>query len=288
MARKTRKPNGNKAFERPSKQLVPHDKVLIVCEDTKSARYYLEDLVKYLQLQSARVQVMAGSSSAPSNVVNTAIKMSTPLGEDPFDQVFIVIDRDTHSTFDSALRDLKNHSGTTPQSFTSIVSYPSFEVWILYHFTYTRKPLPLAKDVIRKIKTYDFDYNKAHNNLFVKLLDKFDTAINNSQRSLKDVIKDGISNPSTEFATLIKRLKSITIPDKKPNISVSDIEKLISNAVNTAYSYEKNSILLDDSIFSHLHPRLTELAIYHQAIKSYAIKSGLKVVSCGCQYKVYW
>jgi hypothetical protein len=101
--RNRRTANGNAPFDKASQNLARHDKVLIVCEDTKSSRFYIVDLVKHLHLQSARVLVIAGANSAPISVVNTAIKMAYPKNEDAFDRVFIIIDRDTHPTYDNAL-----------------------------------------------------------------------------------------------------------------------------------------------------------------------------------------
>ncbi|MCJ8269627.1 MAG: RloB family protein, partial [Psychrosphaera sp.] len=178
MARRNRRTaNGTAPFDKPCQNLTRHDKVLIVCEDTKSSRFYIIDLVKHLHLQSARVLVIAGANSAPISVVNTAIKMAYPKNEDAFDRIFIVIDRDTHPTYDNALGKLKQFDHAASEKFMSIVSFPSFEVWILYHFIYTRSPMPCADDVIKKIKACGFDYDKANNNLFGETVEKLDIAL---------------------------------------------------------------------------------------------------------------
>jgi hypothetical protein len=76
--RKRRTANGAAPFDKASQNLARHDKVLIVREDTKSSRFYIADLIKHLNLQSARVLVISGANSAPISVVNTAIKMAYP------------------------------------------------------------------------------------------------------------------------------------------------------------------------------------------------------------------
>lgn len=290
MVRRSRRANGASSFDKSSQNLTQHDKVLIVCEDTKSSRFYLDDLVKHLQLQSARVHVMPGSGSAPKSVVETAIKMAYPDVADPFDHVFIVIDRDTHRTFDSAMRTFRDHNKRVKENFVSIVSFPSFEIWVLYHFIYTRALMPKADDVIREIKKLGFDYDKSNEDLFVNTVSKIDIAFSNAQQSLKEAKNDAEPNPSTDFPVLIDKLKQIASPDAvtTTSITIRAIESIISGAVNTAFENAQNTLLLDKQMFSSLHSDLPSLDIYQEAVKAYEKTSGLGLVSQGELFRVIW
>ncbi len=211
MARKIRKANQNASFSRHQGKRAAYAKVLIVCEDTKSSKFYIEDLIRFLGLVSANVLVISGKGSAPINVIDTAIKNAVPVGDDPYDEVFCVIDRDTHTTFDSALNKLKTHDvkRTTKTKFKAIVSYPSFEIWILFHYKYTRSYFTGAKQVIQVIKTFGLDYEKADRNMFALTKNNFDTALINAKRSFKASLEDGERNPGTEFHLLVKALQEV-------------------------------------------------------------------------------
>ncbi|HEH9407516.1 TPA: RloB domain-containing protein [Aeromonas salmonicida] len=214
MARKERRANGN-IFSRAKSKRESYDKVLIVCEDTKSAKYYLEGFVLDIGLSSANVKVVSGSGSAPINVVDTAISCSEPVGEDIYDQVYCVIDRDHHESFDRAIDKITRHMSLrkTKSKFYLIVSYPSFEIWVLYHGRYTSAHFEYCDDVIREIKKhYINDYDKSDRDIYDRTKSDISDAISNSKRSMKRVGDEGGVNPSTNMHTLIEQLKYILNP----------------------------------------------------------------------------
>ncbi|PCK07265.1 MAG: hypothetical protein COA42_15205 [Alteromonadaceae bacterium] len=269
MARKPRTANGTSTQSRDTKGLTSHPKVLIVCEDTKSSLFYINDLVKDLGLQATRVEVIPGKGSAPISVVNTAISRSEPEGEDSFDKVFIVIDRDSHTTFDKALKELDRHNrnASTQAEFYSILSYPSYETWVLYHFTYTRSPMKTSKDVIRKIKKEGFDYKKNEADIFSSTKGRMEShAIPNSAKSIKDAESEQEPNPSTQFHVLIDRLTSIANINKAKEITTQDIVNIIWRAVGNA---DGGVVVLDNKPFKSLHENVFDIDVFDAAIAEF-------------------
>ncbi|WWG65215.1 RloB family protein [Pseudomonas poae] len=104
--------------------------VLIICEDLQSSKVYLEDAAMHFR-SHAEIEIMHCGVTHPKGIVEYAIERQRK-----FDKVFCAIDRDTHESFDEAIRLSKAHD-----KITVIASYPCFEYWLLLHFGYTRKPL---------------------------------------------------------------------------------------------------------------------------------------------------
>ncbi|MFB0767031.1 RloB family protein [Aeromonas salmonicida] len=216
MARRERKANNN-IFIRSKPKRASYDKVLIVCEDTKSAKYYLENFVADIGLSSANVKVVSGNGSAPINVVKTAIDSAEPIGEDIYDQIYCVIDRDHHESFDRAVDMLSRHSikKSTKSKFFLIVSYPAFEIWILYHKRYTSASFGFSDDVIREIKRHYLpNYDKASRGIYEMTRLDIETAISNAKLSIVRADNDGDKSPSTNMHDLIKQLRAILNPEK--------------------------------------------------------------------------
>jgi len=213
MARRERNPNSN-VFKRKKGTRESYDKILIVCEDTKSSYYYFEALIADIGLSSVNIKVTPGKGSAPINVVKTAIEKSVPAGEDHYDQVYCVIDRDHHESFDRALTTLDSHARRkgVKSKFFPIISYPSFELWILYHHKYTSSPFEYADDVIREIeRDYINEYQKSSKRTYEITKGDISTAIDNSKRSIQRVEQDGGCCPSTNIHDLVSTLKGIKI-----------------------------------------------------------------------------
>lgn len=78
-----------------------YDRVLIVCEGSKSEPDYFRALAQDLKLGSAQVVVTGDSDSAPIKVVEKAIKRFQQ--DRDFDQVYCIFDRDQHDTYRAAL-----------------------------------------------------------------------------------------------------------------------------------------------------------------------------------------
>jgi hypothetical protein len=200
----------NVSLKRPTPQRNEFKKILIVCEGSKTEPNYLKEVCRYYRINTASVEI-AGKEcdSAPITVFRFA---RDRFKDDPsFDEVYCVIDRDSHPTFDEAVSACLTHPS---MRFRSIRSYPCFEYWILLHFQFTRAPVHGAGgsspgDVMLKMVKKSWpEYTKGLAKCFFELKKngKTDTAINNAIRARQDAISTGEPNPSTEFDQLLQRL----------------------------------------------------------------------------------
>lgn len=198
------------SLKRPTPQKNEFKKILIVCEGSRTEPNYLKEVRRFYRINTASVEI-AGKEcdSAPITVFRFA---RDRFNDDPsFDEVYCVIDRDTHPTFDEAVSACLTHPS---RRFRSIRSYPCFEYWILLHFQFTRAPVHGAGrsspgDVMLKmVKKCWPEYTKGLAKCFFELKQngRTDTAINNAIRARQDALSTGEPNPSTEFDQLLQRL----------------------------------------------------------------------------------
>jgi hypothetical protein len=203
----------NVSLKRPKPHRNEFKKILIVCEGSKTEPNYLKEVCREYRINTASVEI-AGKEcdSAPITVFRFARER---FNEDPsFDEVYCVIDRDSHPTFDEAVSACRTHSS---KRFHSIRSYPCFEYWILLHFQYTRAPVHGAGksspgDVMLKMVQRCWpEYTKGLLKCFTELKKKgnTDAAIDNANRARKDALSTGEQNPSTEFDLLFQRLVNL-------------------------------------------------------------------------------
>lgn len=195
---------------------------LIICEGQKTEPFYFTEFCEIHQLLTARVRILSGSEgSSPDRVVSYAKQVfdeDAKLGSDSYDQVFCVIDRDNHTTFESAMRQIKKlKSQGAP--FVAVPSYPCFEYWLLLHFTYTRRGFTASggrsscDNLIRELqKQPGFQsYVKARKNIYSLLKDRTETAIKHAQMADKEAAQTREKNPSTDVYKLVLELQKLVI-----------------------------------------------------------------------------
>ncbi|MEJ8666039.1 RloB family protein [Pseudomonas sp. LP23] len=201
-----------KSFKRKDPRFQPLPTVLILCEDLKSGKRYLEDAAIHFR-SHAKVDIAHCGVTHPLGIVEEAVER-----QKKFDKVYCAIDRDTHASFDQALLLAKRH-----EKIQVIASYPCFEVWLLLHFGYMRKPFSRsgnrsAADCVSaelRKKPGMNDYEKAANvKYFNQLLgEPFTTARAQSPRVLDDAIANRELNPSTEIHLLIDVIENLSKPE---------------------------------------------------------------------------
>lgn len=77
----------------------PYDRVLIVCEGSKTECYYFEALRDSLSLHPANIIISLSQGTDPLSIVNFSLEKLHD-----FDRVYCVFDKDAHSNYDEALR----------------------------------------------------------------------------------------------------------------------------------------------------------------------------------------
>lgn len=201
------------SFRRKEPRFKQHATVLVICEDLQSSKIYLEDAAVHFR-SHAKIEIMHCGVTHPKGIVEYAIER-----QKKFDKVFCAIDRDTHESFDEAIRLSKAHD-----KITIIASYPCFEYWLLLHFGYTRKPYSRsgkhsAGDLVGadlRTKPGMADYAKSGLKGYFKMLmgERFESARKHAPKSLQDALKSNDRNPSTEIHLLMDEFEAISKPIK--------------------------------------------------------------------------
>ncbi|TQC96438.1 RloB domain-containing protein [Moraxellaceae bacterium AER2_44_116] len=141
---------------RKSNSISTLHKVLIVCEDSKSAPFYFNALKNLHSSQWKNrldTDVASGDSSAHLSVVKTAQRLADEYKKSDeqkrgYDKIFCVFDMDRTDTYTQAITLINRNT-----NFAEIKSYPCFEYWVLLHFTDCHTPFDACHKVGNKIKT---------------------------------------------------------------------------------------------------------------------------------------
>jgi len=195
----------------------PYAKVLIVCEGKKTEKNYFEEIKAHYELNSTNIEINTDCGSAPISVARHAIELyknEIKSKKDPFDQVFCVFDRDTHTTFHQALNLISSQS---PKNvFKSITSTPCFEYWFLLHFGYTQQPFrgtarkssaEQLEDYLRA--NYWPDYKKNATHAFRDRFNELPQAKIWASQILNSSLTSGIIDPLTNVHELVDYLQNM-------------------------------------------------------------------------------
>lgn len=197
-----------------------YEKILIVCEGSKTEPLYFEELVDFYKIHSANVKVCGDCDSDPLSVVDHGLALyqkEKKASDGPFDRVYFVIDKDTHDNYSKALDKIIN---SHPKgAFYAANSVPCFEYWLLLHFSYSTKPYiaygnkSIGMAVIEDLKRFWPGYTKAEYGSFKKTIetrnDSLAYAKANARRSLKHSHITSSDNPSTQIHDLVDYLQHL-------------------------------------------------------------------------------
>lgn len=216
--KKKRGPKTSKDLARRNAVKSPLAKILIVCEGKKTEPNYFEDLINYFELLTASVIDVTGEcGSSPMCVVRHAKeqhKIMTDKGA-PYDQIFVVIDKDAHSDYMAALDALRRSKPSS--SWFTVNSVPCFEYWLLLHYTYSTKAfrnLPgnsSGNQIVSELKKYIKDYEKGSKGIFHRTFNALKSkdlneVVLKAKRSSQAAEASDTDNPSTKVYELVERL----------------------------------------------------------------------------------
>ncbi|WP_131107933.1 RloB family protein [Pseudomonas sp. Sample_10] len=203
--------SSSKSFDRNASRFKPQPKVLVLCEDSKSGKRYLEEAAFHFRAK-AQVEIVHCGVTHPSGIVERAV-----LRQKRFDKVFCVLDRDTHLCFQRALNMARSHP-----KIRIIASYPCFEFWLLLHFGFNRKPFRavgkyssgdlVARSLREKPNMDKYEKGKVISYFAQLLGEPFQTARTLAPKILEDVAISGEPNPSTEIHLLIDEFETLSRP----------------------------------------------------------------------------
>ncbi|WP_435235906.1 RloB family protein [Psychromonas sp. PT13] len=210
-----RKAKAAESLQRRQSRRSSYDKILIVCEGSKTEPNYFKEIVNYYKLNTANVEIDGTCGSSPKSVLARAEELADKESQkgDAFDQIYCVFDRDSHESYDITLR---NIAAKVPKKiYIAAVSVPCFEYWLLLHFQYTTKPYhatgnsSIGNEVLKELKKFIPNYTKGNRNIFSLLIDQVEFAKQNSIRALNHSEKNHTDNPSTKIHELVDYLQTM-------------------------------------------------------------------------------
>jgi hypothetical protein len=220
-------PRDNSPKERYQHQLArkqnkraPYDRILVVCEGSKTEPNYFKEIKSQYQLQSANIQILPSAGTSPLQVVEYAEKifrkgdLNKGIAKRAFDRVYAVFDCDSHPSYNEALTETGNldnklrNDNNQKVRFRAIPSNPCFELWLLLHYqdAYTLTP---SADVLYKLKAHFPAYTKSAKNVFEQTRNKLSKAIERAERLKGISSPTNTTNSYTGVHELVKTLTTL-------------------------------------------------------------------------------
>jgi hypothetical protein len=200
-------------------QRQPAERLLIVCEGSKTEPLYLGEIRQQLRLPSANVQVQpAAYGTEPLRIVEYAERLFTEqqrglgIHARSFDRVVVVFDRDEHHTYHAALQRVAALNGRLENDervkvpFEAVVSVPCFELWLLLHFEDVFAPLH-RDEALARLRAHVAGYAKGQGSHWAVTRDRLEvaTARANALVAAGHTADDG-TQPCTNMHELLHRL----------------------------------------------------------------------------------
>jgi RloB-like protein len=200
-------------------QRQPAERLLIVCEGSKTEPLYLCEIRQQLRLPSANVQVQpAAYGTEPLRIVDCGERLLTEgqrglgIHARSFDRVVVVFDRDEHHTYHAALQRVAALNGRVENDervkvpFEAVVSVPCFELWLLLHFEDVFAPL--HRDVaLARLRVHVAGYTKGQGSHWAVTRERLDVATARAEalQAAGHTAEDG-TQPYTNMHALVHRL----------------------------------------------------------------------------------
>lgn len=198
-----------------------YERILIVCEGSKTEPGYIAEIRTECRLHTANVVVRPSElGTAPVQVVQYARELFEQgdrhrrIQARAFERVFAVFDRDEHQSYFEALKLAESLDGKLrsdsrqPVKFHAVASVPSFELWLLLHFEDIRAPVH-RDEVMRRLKNHIPGYAKGGGNIYAQTKANLELAIMRADALAKQFDAYSEPEPFTDMATLVKLLKGL-------------------------------------------------------------------------------
>jgi hypothetical protein len=183
-------------------------RVLIVCEDSKSSRYYLESF----PVDKQRIEISVfGIGMNTDSLVEEAVKKieQAAKSKQPYSDVWCVFDRDSFplANYTRAFQLAKNHK------IKVAWANEAFELWYLLHYGYLDAGISRA-DYKKKLKDKGLDYDKADKAIYEKVKPYQEKAIKSAAKlerywNDKGKASPERENPSTSVHKLVEYLNEL-------------------------------------------------------------------------------
>lgn len=198
-------PRRSESFVRGGSKFKQQPSVLVVCEDSKSSKNYVNDLRKRFAVPNVTVDHFGDTS--PTKIIGEAIKRGKS-----FDHIYCVLDADVFEA--EGFDPVASIPSSQRQRVVVIASSPCFEYWLLLHFKRTRKSFTSSSVINALCKEPRMNgYTKGgiHGCLDM-LFDKLNFAVSNAASVRHQNEQDGSSSPMTDMDILVAGLKLLAAP----------------------------------------------------------------------------
>ena len=199
-----------KEYKRNSPQRKRKKLIVIGCEGetNKTEKSYFAGLER--KINSCHFEFVEGKTD-PLGIVKRIEAKAEELDKRDVNRYYAVFDVDNDINKKNKIEKARKHIKNSKYDIELITSNPSFEIWLLLHFTYTTKEYKNSKEVIRELKNYIHEYKKNNVNI-EQLYPLLNDAIRNSEKLYKyhkrnnnDISEDYL-NPYTKIFEIIKQI----------------------------------------------------------------------------------
>jgi hypothetical protein len=205
------------ALSRKRGKRPPYQRVLIVCEGSKTEPVYFEDIRKQNRVPSAHIRVIPADGTQPRQVVDFAEERFLETRE--YELVYAVFDRDDHTTYADAINRARALDGKLrndehkPVRFIAVPSVPCFELWLLLHYDNIQAFHHRAK-IIDLLGTYIRGYEKGIGGIYATTEPFLSQAIDRAQRLVARFAPLPGTDPYTRVHEVVQLLRSIRPPGR--------------------------------------------------------------------------
>lgn len=195
----------------------PYQRVLIVCEGTKTEPIYFEDIRKQNRVPTAHIRVVPADGTQPRQVVDFAEQTFREKKE--YDVIYAVFDRDEHITYADAIRRAAELDGTLrnderkPVQFVAVPSVPCFELWLLLHYANIHAFHHRA-EIFRSLCAHIPGYVRSMANIYARTEPLLSQAVERAERLVARFVPLPGIDPYTRVHEVVQLLRSIRPPGR--------------------------------------------------------------------------
>lgn len=191
----------------------PYDRVLIVCEGSKTEPHYFEEIRQKFRIPTAHITILHSAlGTEPRQVVDSAEREF--LKSRAYEHVYAVFDRDDHLTWADALTQserldcaMKNDEKQEVR-FQAVPSVPNFELWLLLHFEEVHA-FGHRSEIIARLRGRIAGYQKGSRGIYTLTETNFEEAAARAQRLRRRFQALAGNDPYTSADELVAFLRSI-------------------------------------------------------------------------------
>jgi hypothetical protein len=195
--------------------------ILIVCEGEVVERAYFRQLKNEFKGLPVNIEIKTKKEiggNTPDRIVKYVAKLCKGK-EFQYDHIFCVFDKDSHSSYQQAIKEIEDLNNRSKRSIVAIHSAPCFEYWFLLHFEYTASPFSstpsksTADHCVQRLKRHVPKYDKKKElilEIFPNLFARIETAIKNAKKIQIASKKDGFDEPFTNVNVVVEYFRKIS------------------------------------------------------------------------------